>query len=215
MINIIIADDHPIVRSGIKNEITLEGDIQVIAEAGDGDAALRKVQELHPDVLLLDISMPGMRAKDVLVEIKKTTACKVLVYTAFGDSDTVLGMLKAGADGFILKQEDSVQLSRAVRALAQGGSWYSVEIPSFATLLTSSAQPAGSQDGASMFTGRERQILQFVNEGKPNKAISLELEISERTVEYHLSKIMAKLNVKSRLEVGLWVKSNPSFTTSP
>jgi len=80
--------------------------------------------------------------------------------------------------------------------------------------LTSSAQPAGSQDGAPVFTGRERQILQYMSEGKPNKAISLELEISERTVEYHLSKIMAKLNVKSRLEVGLWVKSNPSFATS-
>jgi DNA-binding NarL/FixJ family response regulator len=204
-IRVLIADDHPIVRSGLRGELAYDEGVVVVGEALNGDEALRLAQELQPDVLLLDVNMPGMKAIHVLKEVKRSLpACRVLVLTAYGDSGTVLGMLKGGADGYLLKDEDPLVIHEAIRAVAGGQTWLSQAVSEQLVLLTRG-------DTATLgdtLTRREQEVLHLIGEGKSNLEIAQMLSVAERTVEFHVGNVLKKLGVRSRVEAAVWAKEH-------
>lgn len=206
-IRVVIADDHPIVRSGIRSELARHpAEFEVVGEAVNGDEALSLTRELHPDVLMLDVNMPGLKAIEVLKEVKNhSLACQVLILTAYGDTATILGMLNAGADGYLLKDDDPVILSEAIYTVVKGGTWFSQAV---SEKLISAVK--GKQEAVlgGTLTKREREILHFLSEGSTNKEIAVALQTSERTVEFHVSNILSKLGVKGRWEAVIWAKEH-------
>jgi DNA-binding NarL/FixJ family response regulator len=204
-IRVLIADDHPIVRSGLRGELAYDDEVEVVGEALSGDEALRLAQERQPDVLLLDVNMPGMKAIQVLKEVKRSLpACRVLVLTAYGDSGTVLGMLKGGADGYLLKDEDPLVIHEAVRAVAGGETWVSQAVSRQLALLAREEAPL---TGATL-TQREREVMELIVAGKTNVDIAQTLSLAERTVEFHVSNLLKKLGVRSRVEAAVWAKEH-------
>ena len=200
-IRVLIADDHPIVRSGVRNELAYAGGFEVVGEALDGDQALHLAQELEPDVLILDVNMPGVKAIQVLRILKEASPeIRILVLTAYNDPGTVIGLLKAGADGYLLKDEDPAFIPEAVRSVSIGETWLSPTIPEQVAAILHENQ--GTSLGEAL-TDRELEVLRFLEEARANKEIALALQTSERTVEFHVSNILSKLGVQSRLEEAL------------
>ena len=205
-VRIVIADDHPIVRSGIRAELSRHPDLEVVGEALNGDEALRLAREVRPDVLLLDINMPGLRAIKVLGEVKgEAYTCRVLVLTAYGDTATVLGMIQAGADGYLLKGEESSAIPEAIRAILAGETWLSRSV---SRQLVSIVRGEKNAKLGAQLTEREKEVLKLLGEGGTNKEIAAVLHTSERTIEFHMSNILEKLGVKSRVEAVLWAKEH-------
>lgn len=205
LIRVLIADDHPIVRSGVRGELTYDEEIEVVGEALNGDEALHLAQELQPDLLLLDINMPGMKAVQILQEVKRLLpACRVLILTAYGDSGTVLGMLKGGADGYLLKDEDPSVIPEAIRAVVDGQMWVSQTISDQLILLTGEETATVGDK----LTQREQEVLHLIVEGQTNFEIAQALSLSERTVEFHVSNLLQKLGVRSRVEAAVWAKEH-------
>lgn len=205
-IRVLIADDHPIVRSGIRTEIARHQDIEVVGEALTGDDALRLVCELHPDVLILDVNMPGLRADKVVREVKReSTPSKVLILTAYGDAATVIGMMRAGADGYLLKDEEPEIIPDALRSVVSGAPWYS---PSISPTVISILQHSNRSSAGGLLTERESEILQHLTEGQTNKEIALALGVKERTVEFHLGNMLEKLELRSRVDLVLWAREH-------
>lgn len=205
-IHVLIADDHPVVRSGIRNELSRHQDIIVIGEVTNGDDALRLSLETHPDVLFLDVNMPGLKAVKVLEALRKeANPCRVLIFSAYSDTGTVLGMMNAGADGYILKDDDPEVISSALRKVAKGEIWLSVEI---AALLDRVQKCDETQEIGLVLTNREREVLVRVTEGMTNSQIACALHKSVSTVEFHVSNILKKLGVRSRMGAALWAKEH-------
>lgn len=205
-IQVVIADDHPIVRSGIRSELARHPDFEVVGEALNGDEALQLTLELNPDVLLLDVNMPGLKAINVVEELKsRPISCKVLVLTAYGDTATILGMLKVGVDGYLLKDEDPFIIPEAIRGVLDGKTWLSHTV---SEKLVSIAQGKAETIGGVELTRREREVLRLLSQGSTNKEIAMYLQTSERTVEFHVGNILDKLGVKCRLEAAVWAKAN-------
>jgi DNA-binding NarL/FixJ family response regulator len=203
-IRVVLADDHPLVRSGIRGELARQDDIQIAAEAVNGDEALALALEHSPDILILDVNMPGKPAYQVIRQVKaRLDKTRVLVVSAYGDTGTVAAMLQAGTDGYVLKEEDPERIVDAVYALAKGESWFSTAL---APAIEASRR--ADQDCFPQMTGRECEILKLLEEGLTNKEMALRLEISERTVEYHLDRIMDKVGVRTRTGVALWMQSH-------
>ena len=205
-IRVVIADDHPIVRSGIRAELSRHPEFEVVGEALNGDEALRLARELRPDVLILDINMPGMRAVKVLQEVKREAdACRVLVLTAYGDTATVLGIIKAGANGYLLKDEDSTAIPEAIRAILAGETWLSRSVSGH--LVTIVRGEKNAHLGGEL-TAREKEVLKLLGEGSTNKEIAAVLHTSEKTIEFHVSNILDKLGARSRVEAVIWAKEH-------
>ena len=201
---ILIADDHPLIRSGIKNELTNYADMNVVGEADSGPETVQMARDLRPDVVLLDVNMPGPKAPIILHALKEELpACRVLILTAYGDPGTVRGMLRAGADGYFLKDEDPSEIPSAIRALMQGESWFSSGVSKELVSYTKRNNLAGKD-----LTSREQEILRLIADGSTNKEIALLIQTTERTVEFHVSHILQKVGVRSRLEVAVWAKEN-------
>lgn len=206
IIRVMVADDHPIVRSGIRGELGRQPGFLVVGEALNGDETLRLARELRPDVLLLDVNMPGLKAVKVLRELKREPqTCRVLMLTAYGDPGTVLGMFKAGADGYLLKDEDPELIAEAVRAVHRGELWLS---PLLSPEVVAIVRGKGGAKVGEKLTAREEEVLHFLVGGSTNKEIAHALDTSERTVEFHVSNILEKLGVKSRLEAAMWAKEH-------
>jgi DNA-binding NarL/FixJ family response regulator len=200
-IRIVIADDHAIVRSGIRNELKRHSDFEVAGEAMNGDDAIRLVYELKPDILLLDINMPGRKVIDIVQEIKnQTDLCRILVLSAHGDIPTIIGMLKAGVNGYILKDEDPEVLSEAIHSILMGDTWLSPGVSD--RLFTIINNIDGINDNKT-FTKRELEVLGKIASGNTNREIAGGLHMSERTVEFHIGNILKKFGAKSRLEAVL------------
>jgi DNA-binding NarL/FixJ family response regulator len=200
-IRIVIADDHAIVRSGIRNELKRHSDFEVAGEAMNGDDAIRLVYELKPDILLLDINMPGRKVIDIVQEIKnQTDLCRILVLSAHGDIPTIIGMLKAGVNGYILKDEDPEVLSEAIHSILLGDTWLSPGVSD--RLFTIINNIDGINDNKT-FTKRELEVLGKIASGNTNREIAGGLHMSERTVEFHIGNILKKFGAKSRLEAVL------------
>jgi DNA-binding NarL/FixJ family response regulator len=202
---VIIADDHPIVRSGIKAELDAAQDVKVVGEAASGDEALSLVADLSPDVLILDVNMPGKKALAVLHELEGRLSPKVLVLTVEEDVECVVAMLKAGATGYLVKDEHPRAIVDGVRAVARGEVWLSK------TVLGGLIEHSLRKDIAAPttpVTPREMDVLRLVAQGKYNEQIATLLGIAEGTVKNHITNLYDKLQVHSRAELVAYAWQN-------
>lgn len=204
-IRVVLADDHALVRQGISRFLEESGDITVVAEAGDGERALELVAEHQPDLAVIDIRMPRLSGVDLARRIKaEHPQVKILVLTAYDDDPYIFALLQAGADGYILKTADSAQLIQAVRQIAAGEPALDPTVAK--KLLERVASGRVGVKGDEVVerpTDRELEVLRLAGKGLTNRAIGLELGISDRTVQGHLAKVYSKLHVNSRTEAVL------------
>jgi DNA-binding NarL/FixJ family response regulator len=198
--NVILADDHPVVRAGIRNLLEQAPDIVVIGEASDGKEALRMVEELKPDVLLLDMEMPGKSGAEVAHELMASgSTVHILALSAHDDKEYIQELLANGASGYLVKEEVPNAIVEAVRGVSRGErGWLSRRIAA----QMSAWMQEGEQDRKGLTT-REVEVLQAVVAGKTNQEIGLALGISEKTVEKHLEGVFSKLQVASRVEAAV------------
>lgn len=200
-IRVILADDHAIVRKGIREFLEEDGSIVVLAEAGDGGEAVRLVAEYRPDVAVLDIQMPRVTGLDAARQIKAAFPdVRVLILTAYDDDPYIFALLRAGADGYLLKSADPDDLVRAVKNVADGGKVLDPAVATKVVAQVISGKPAGASEQVESFSARELDVLRLAGQGFTNKAIGVALNISDRTVQGHLANIYGKLGVASRTE---------------
>lgn len=201
-IRVLVVDDHTIVRDGICALLALAGDMEVVGEAANGSEALKKVKELQPDVVLMDIAMPIMDGMEATRRISKEFAkTKVLILTQYDDKEYVLPTIDAGAAGFITKAAASSELASGIRSVFRGDSYLS---PAIARLLVEDyRQREGrvSYDPYEQLTARERDVFKLVAEGHTVKEIAQILVVSPKTIEGHKTRLMAKLGVSNRIEL--------------
>jgi len=200
-IRVVLADDHAVVRKGIRQFLEEEGDIAVVAEASDGAEAVRLVEEHQPDVAVLDIRMPGVTGVEATRRIKtRFPDVRVLVLTAYDDDPYIFALLQAGASGYVLKTADADELVRAVRAVYRGESALSPSVAQKVVRQLATGRPLGAARQIEPLTEREIEVLRLAARGLTNKAIGHQLGISDRTVQGHLANIYGKLAVSSRTE---------------
>lgn len=201
-VRIVIADDHSVVRTGIKTVLSNQPDFEVIGEAVNGDDALQIVNTLNPDVLLLDFQMPGMDTKDVVRGIKKRDAqVKVLILSAFKEQPIVIGIMKAGADGFMMKDEDIFSIPSAIRKLMSGQRCIS---PTIVDILVEEVREPLHEMPPSLLTEKEKEVIKLITLGKSNKDVARMMQVSISTVEKHITHIYTKLDVSSHAELARW-----------
>ncbi len=200
-IRVVLADDHAVVRKGIREFLEENGDITVVAEAADGRQAVALVDETHPDVAVLDIQMPAGGGIEATRRIKaEHPEVGVLILTAYDDDPYIMALLQAGASGYILKTADSTQLVQAVRAVDRGESALDATVTQKVVQHLAAGHAIRAQTMAEPLTDREIEVLRLAAEGLTNKAIGQALGISNRTVQGHLANIFGKLGVNSRTE---------------
>jgi DNA-binding NarL/FixJ family response regulator len=200
-IRVILADDHAVVRKGIREFLEEDPEIVVVAEAGDGGEAFRLAGEHHPDVAVLDIQMPRVTGIEATRQIKAAFPdVRVLILTAYDDDPYVFALLRAGADGYLLKNADPDDLVRAVKAVAAGGKVLDPAVAAKVVAQMTSGKPAAATEQVELLSERELDVLRLAGQGLTNKAIGLDLGISDRTVQGHLANIYGKLGVGSRTE---------------
>jgi len=201
-IRVLIADDHPVVRQGLRAFLELQPDIAVAGEAGDGEQAARLAAELDPDVVLLDLVMPGtdgVTALELMAEAG--VAAKVLVVTSFGETRAVVPAIRAGARGYVSKEVEPSALAAAIRAVAAGHVLLGPEIAA-ELLRPAPADPGSAADP--QLTAREREVLELIARGRSNREIARALTVSEKTVKTHVSNVLMKLGVADRTQAALW-----------
>ncbi len=201
-IRLLLVDDHPVVRKGTRDLLDTEHDFQVIGEASSGEEAIVKARELTPDVILMDVSMPGMNGIEATRQIKAFRPQQnILVLTSYDDDAYVFALLEAGAAGYLLKNASEDELLGAVRAVAAGESALH---PSVARkVLERFSAGATSSPPLDTLSPRELEVLRIAATGRTNKEIARDLDISPRTVQVHLANIFSKLDVGSRTEAVL------------
>ena len=200
-IRVILADDHAVVRKGIREFLEAESDIVVVAEAVDGNQAVDLVAQHEPDVAVLDIQMPGAGGIEATRRIRaEYPDVRVLVLTAYDEDPYIFALLQAGASGYILKTAGSRELAEAVRAVHRGESALDPAVAQKVVQQLTSGRPHGAQAAVEALTERELDVLRLAAKGMTNKAIGRALDISDRTVQGHLANIYGKLSVGSRTE---------------
>ena len=198
-IKVLIVDDHTIMREGIHALLGMSQDVEVVGEASDGNEAIERCRETTPDVLLMDIAMPGMDGLEATRQIKKKNKnVKVLILTQHSNREYILSAVKAGADGYVPKAALSSELLSAIRAIHRGDSFLHPTIA--ATLIEEYRSQAGN-DPFDLLTTREREILKLLSDGHKCREISTKLFISLKTVMGHRTKIMEKLNIHNRTDL--------------
>lgn len=216
MTRVLIADDQPLVRAGLTTLLGAEPDLEVVGAAADGDEAVRLARELMPDVVCLDVRMPGRDGISVARELAGADpAVPVLVLTTFDLDDYVFGALEAGAAGFLLKDAEPEAIVHAVRQVAAGRGTLDQTLTH--RVLREFAerrrlQPVSLQRGADLLTGRERDILLLLAQGMSNEEIAAQLVVEVSTVKSHLARMMPKLGVRSRLQAVVWAYQNRVVT---
>ncbi|MEE1101684.1 MAG: response regulator transcription factor [Agathobacter sp.] len=210
-IKIMITDDHSMIREGLKNLLELDGDIEVIAEAEDGEDCLEKLKTVKPDVLLLDINMPKKTGLDVLSELKdKKSKIKVLVLTVHNETEYLMKAVEIGINGYVLKDSESAELKKAIFTIAEGENYIQ---PSLIPALNSKMIEKNEDEiKIESLTKRELQVLKELAVGKFNRDIAKEMEISERTVKNHISSIFKKLDVTDRTQAAVFAIRNNLIT---
>jgi DNA-binding NarL/FixJ family response regulator len=192
---VVVVDDHPIVRQGVIAALEDEADFEVVGAAESAEAALALVGRLRPDVVLLDIELPGMDGVEAIPHLMAASPeTKVLVFTAYDTDERVLGAVRAGAKGYLLKGAPTAEITGAIRSVARGES---VLAPSVAARVVASMH---APRGSGRVTAREREVLQLIADGLPTKQIARALSISERTVKFHTSSLLRKLDADNRAQ---------------
>ena len=206
-IKIMITDDHSMIREGLKNLLELEGDIEVIAEAEDGEDCLNKLLTVKPDVLLLDINMPKLNGLEVLKKLKeRKSKVKVLVLTVHNETEYLMKAVEIGINGYVLKDSESSELKKAIYAIYDGENYMQPSlIPSLNSKMIEKNEDEIKIDS---LTKRELQVLKELAVGKFNRDIAKETEISERTVKNHISSIFKKLDVTDRTQAAVFAIKN-------
>lgn len=197
-IRVLLADDHPIVRQGIRVMVEAEPDISVVGEANDGRQAVQLALKLQPDVAVLDLAMPLLNGLEATRQItKENPKAKILMLSSYGDNEYVHQVTKAGAAGYLLKQTVVDDLIKAIREVAKGNAYFSPTVcrrlvDNYRDTAQQGSKPAKRRDA---LTTREAEVLQLIAEGQPNKQIASELGISIKTVEKHRQQVMYKLGI--------------------
>lgn len=203
---ILLADDHVLVRKGLRLLLERQPGLEVVGEAADGREAVQLAEELEPDLVIMDIAMPQLNGLDAAAQIAKRNArTGVIILSMHSDESYLTRALNAGAKGYLLKDSAEADLLRAVETVAQGKPFFSPSITE--TLLEDymrQLQQRGLQDSYELLTDREREILQLLAEGKSNKEVAALLELSPYTVETHRTHIMQKLNLHNTAEIVLY-----------
>jgi two-component system, NarL family, response regulator LiaR len=201
-IRVLIADDHTVVRVGLRALIATEPGLELVGEAVDGLDAVRKARSLRPDVIVLDLVMPRKDGIQAAAEItQEDPGARILVLTSFAEEDKLVPAFKAGAVGYLLKDSAPQDLLQAIRDVAQGASSLHPQIAH--QLIRALRQPA-ERAAAVPLTGREREVLRLVAQGLSNDAIAERLHVGERTVRSHISNILAKLQLANRTQLALY-----------
>lgn len=196
-ITVLLADDHMVVRQGLRALLTTEKDIEVIGEAETGRQAVEMAVQLHPNVILMDIVMPSLNGLEATRQItKQVPSSKVLILTSYGDDEYVQRLTEVGATGYLIKQTAATDLLKAIRDVEKGGMAFS---PSIASRFQNNRPPSSSKPSPDPcnhhLTPREAEVLQLIAEGQTNKQIASELGISAKTVEKHRQQVMNKLKI--------------------
>ncbi|MEV5705460.1 response regulator transcription factor [Actinoallomurus sp. NPDC052274] len=199
MIRVLIADDHPVVRQGLRTFLGVQDDIEVVGEAADGAEAVSRAEALHPDVVLLDLKMPGVDGPTALRELRaRGIESRVLVLTSVGEREHVLPAVRAGASGYLYKDVDPQALVQAIRAVHDGHMLFAPEA------TEAMLAPAPVDPGAGALTEREREVLVQIARGRSNREIARALVVSEKTVKTHVSNILLKLGLQDRTQAALY-----------
>jgi len=201
-VRIVLADDHQMIRESLRSLIDAEADLLVVGEADDGRMALEQLDALHPDLLLVDISMPVMSGIELMEHLRgECAAPRVIVLTAYPDTTYLRQLLDAGAAGYVLKRSTIRVLVEAIRTVMNGGTYLDPKVTGkVVTGFLEHKKLRGSREGAAL-TAREREVLLRVAQGYSNKEIAGQLTISVKTVETHKANIMAKLDLHTRAEI--------------
>lgn len=204
-IRVVIVDDHPLFRGGVVRTLQEQGDIVVVGEGGSAEEALSLVDEHLPDIVCLDISMPGGGVEAARKIGHRYPAVRIVMLTVSEEDDDVLSVLQAGARGYVLKGVGARELIDLLRGVAEGASYVSPDLA--ARVLTAMKRPADDgrplDDPIASLSRREEQILRLVAQGLSNKEIGRELELQEKTVKHYMTNILQKLQVRNRVEAAL------------
>ena len=213
-IRVLIADDHPLIREGLRGLLAAEPDLELVGEAADGSEAVEKTDQLRPDVILLDLVMPVKSGIEAIIEIKeKDPVARILVLTSFADDEQLFPALRAGALGYLLKDSSPQDLLRAIRSVYRGES--SLHPAIARRLVLQFSQPAVDSTPENPLTQREVEVLKLVAEGLSNQNIADELVVSERTVGKHVGNILEKLHLANRTQAALYALREGLSTLEP
>ncbi|MDQ4076424.1 MAG: response regulator transcription factor [Chloroflexota bacterium] len=212
-INVLLADDHPLIRRGMRATFMAEPDITVVAEAVNGDQTIQLCHAHQPDILLLDLNMPGPGPAAVIEQLRATQPqTKILVLTAYEGDAYVRGLVEAGVAGYLLKEEAPETVVEAIRSALQGGTWFSRPI-----VDKMFQHPANGSAAPDIFalTNRERQVLELIGLGWDNARIAAELHLAEQTIRNYATRIYDKLNLSSRPEAIVWAREHGLIDAPP
>ncbi|WP_227025036.1 response regulator [Streptomyces tsukubensis] len=200
-IRVLLVDDHQVVRRGLRTFLEVQDDIEVVGEASDGAEGVAGAQELKPDVVLMDIKMPGMDGVEALRTLRELeNPARVLIVTSFTEQRTVIPALRAGATGYVYKDVDPDALAGAIRSVHAG---HVLLQPEVAGVLLSQEGGTGQGRGGQL-TERETEVLGLIADGRSNREIARALVLSEKTVKTHVSNILMKLDLSDRTQAALW-----------
>ncbi|MEU1461812.1 response regulator transcription factor [Streptomyces sp. NPDC005727] len=201
-IRVLLVDDHQVVRRGLRTFLEVQDDIEVVGEAADGAEGVARAEELRPDVVLMDIKMPGLDGIAALRRLRELdNPARVLIVTSFTEQRTVVPALRAGAAGYVYKDVDPDALAGAIRSVHAGHVLLQPEVAD--ALLSQEVANSGQGRGGSL-TDREREVLGLIADGRSNREIARALVLSEKTVKTHVSNILMKLDLADRTQAALW-----------
>ncbi|MGW5423246.1 response regulator [Streptomyces sp. NPDC003943] len=203
-IRVLLVDDHQVVRRGLRTFLEVQDDIEVVGEASDGAEGVARAEELRPDVVLMDVKMPGTGGIEALKQLRELgNPARVLIVTSFTEQRTVVPALRAGASGYVYKDIDPDALAGAIRSVHAGHVLLQPEVAD--ALLSQDEQGQGGGTGrGSTLTEREREVLGLIADGRSNREIARALVLSEKTVKTHVSNILMKLDLADRTQAALW-----------
>lgn len=202
MIRVLLVDDHQVVRRGLRTFLEIQDDIEVVGEAADGAEGVARAEELKPDVVLMDVKMPGTDGIEALRKLRElANPAKVLIVTSFTEQRTVVPALRAGASGYVYKDVDPEALAGAIRSVHAG---HVLLQPEVAGALLSQDAPSNGTGRGSTLTEREKEVLGLIADGRSNREIARALVLSEKTVKTHVSNILMKLDLSDRTQAALW-----------
>ncbi|MEU1806249.1 response regulator transcription factor [Streptomyces sp. NPDC019937] len=201
-IRVLLVDDHQVVRRGLRTFLEVQDDIDVVGEASDGGEGIARAEELRPDIVLMDVKMPGVDGIEALRKLRDLgNPARVLVVTSFTEKRTVVPALRAGAAGYVYKDVDPDALASAIRSVHAG---HVVLQPEVADALLTQDEAGGGQGRGGSLTDREREVLGLIADGRSNREIARALVLSEKTVKTHVSNILMKLDLADRTQAALW-----------